>query len=71
MWRWIVVALLAANGLYWAWSQHWLASLGSAPRSEREPQRLQMQTRPESVRVLPASAVRAPAPPASAPGTTS
>lgn len=52
MLRILVVLLLIANGLYFAWSQGWL---GAPPRqAEREPQRLAAQVAPESVAVLPA-----------------
>lgn len=68
MLRWLVLALLLANALFWAWSQGWLGALfGAAPGAQREPWRLQQQVRPETVRVLPASAaLPAPAPAASA-----
>jgi BirA family biotin operon repressor/biotin-[acetyl-CoA-carboxylase] ligase len=63
MLRWLVLALLLANALFWAWSQGWLSPLfGPAPGAQREPWRLQQQLRPESVRVLPPGA----APPAAA-----
>jgi hypothetical protein len=63
MWRWIVLLLLAANALYWAWGQRWLAPLGLAPLQQRDPARLGQQLRPELLRVLPPSALGpAPAP---------
>lgn len=51
MLRALVVLLLLANGLYFAWAQGWL---GHPPRhAEREPQRLAAQQAPEAVAVLP------------------
>jgi hypothetical protein len=51
MLRALVVLLLLANGLYFAWVQGWL---GEPPRhAEREPQRLAAQVSPEAVSVLP------------------
>jgi hypothetical protein len=51
MLRALVVLLLLANGLYFAWAQGWL---GAPPRAtEREPQRLAAQLRPEAVLLLP------------------
>lgn len=51
--RWLVLGLLAANALFWAWSQGWFGSPGSGPLAQREPHRLQQQIRPDTVRVLP------------------
>jgi hypothetical protein len=75
MWRWIVVLLLAANALYFAFGRGWLAPLGLAPVMQRDPARLTQQVRPQQLRVLPPSAVGPPAPPApaasaTAPGTS-
>ncbi len=51
MLRALVVLLLLANALYFAWAQGWL---GSPPRhAEREPQRLAAQVSPGAVTVLP------------------
>lgn len=59
MLRLIVLLLLLANGVYFAWSQGYLLSLGWAPQQQSEPQRLAQQIRPQSVRVLaPAEARR-------------
>ena len=83
MLRTLVAALLLANLLFFAWSQGWLArAIGSTPYSEREPQRLGAQVRPETVRVLPVPAageasapastgLAAPPTPASAPAPAS
>jgi hypothetical protein len=52
--RAIVVALLAANLAFWAWTQGWLdAVVGMPARGDREPERLEQQVRPELVRVAP------------------
>jgi len=51
MLRALVLLLLLANGLYFAWAQGWL---GAPPRAaEREPQRLAAQVSPEAVQLLP------------------
>ncbi len=52
MLRFIVLLLLLANGLYFAWSQGHLAVLGFAPTQQTEPQRLQAQIKPEAMRLL-------------------
>lgn len=59
MLRALVVLLLLANLVYWAWSEHLLAPIGLAPMSERDPARLDQQVHPEAVRVLPPEAARA------------
>ena len=52
MLRTLVLLLLLANGLFFAWSQGWLAPL-LPPRSDaREPERLAQQLRPELITVL-------------------
>jgi hypothetical protein len=57
MLRTLVLLLLLANGLFFAWAQGWL---GAAPRQgEREPHRLAAQVAPETVKVLPAAQARA------------
>ncbi|MBX3604359.1 MAG: SPOR domain-containing protein [Piscinibacter sp.] len=54
MLRLLALLLLAANLLFFAWSQGWLADLtGLRPHPEREPQRLARQVRPETIVVLP------------------
>lgn len=58
MLRLIVLALLLANGAYFAWSQGFLRSWGMAPLQQSEPQRLEQQLRPEALRVLGAEEVR-------------
>lgn len=54
MLRWVVALLLLANAGYFAWTQGYLAPLGLALREERErePQRLQAQIKPETIRLL-------------------
>lgn len=53
--RTTALALLCANGAYFAWSQGLLAPVGLAPESAREPQRLAQQIRPEALHVTPAA----------------
>jgi hypothetical protein len=53
MLRFIVLLLLLANGGLYAWSQGLLLPWGIGPAQQAEPQRVQQQVRPESVRVLP------------------
>jgi hypothetical protein len=51
MLRALVLLLLLANGLYFAWARGWL---GAPPRAaEHEPQRLAAQVSPEAVLLLP------------------
>lgn len=52
MLRTIVLLLLLLNSAYFAWSHGSLAALGLAPVSQREPQRLSQQVKPEAVRLL-------------------
>ena len=44
--RAVVLLLLCANGVFWAWSSGWLGSLGWAPATESEPQRMNQQVSP-------------------------
>jgi hypothetical protein len=54
MLRGLLVGLLVANLLFWAWTQGALTSLtGLDPQGDREPQRLAEQHHPERIRVLP------------------
>lgn len=66
MLRWLVALLLVANAGYFAWTQGYLGPLGLALREEREPQRLQAQLQPDTIRLLnaprPASEPQANAP---------
>jgi cell division protein FtsN len=52
MLRLIVLLLLLANGGFYAWSQGLLLPWGLGPLQQSEPQRLQQQVRPDSVRIL-------------------
>ncbi len=52
MLRLIVLVLLLANGVYLAWSQGLLSSLGLGPVQQTEPQRLGQQIKPEALRIL-------------------
>lgn len=52
MLRLIVLLLLLANGVFFAWSQGLLLAWGLGPAQQAEPQRLQQQVRPDSIRVL-------------------
>lgn len=74
MLRPLILLLLLANGGYLAWSQEWLADLGTwaAPAAQHEPTRLAKQIKPELVTLLnsapPTQPVPAPVRPA--PATT-
>ncbi|MEW6695603.1 MAG: SPOR domain-containing protein [Pseudomonadota bacterium] len=71
MLRGLVIVLLLANALLWAWRQGWLgdAGLGAVP-SGREPERLAQQVEPHRLRLLnPPGAAPAPPDVAAAPAT--
>ncbi len=51
MLRRLVLLIVLANGLYFAWTQGLLSELGYAPIQRTEPQRMQQQIRPESLRL--------------------
>lgn len=55
MWRTFALVLLLLNALYWAWGEGWLLPYGFGPTSQREPQRLAQQIRPEAITILRAS----------------
>lgn len=58
MLRLIVGVLLLANVAFYVWSQGWVDGLvGVRANGDREPERLQKQVRPESVRILTPQAV--------------
>lgn len=58
--RAVVVVLLVANALFFAWSRGWLdAATGIPADGGREPQRLAAQQHPERIQPLAASAVAA------------
>ncbi len=72
MLRLVIILLVLANAGYFAWSQGLLAPLGLAPVEQSEPERLQAQIKPGSLRLLngpkgsaPAEPVAEPAPVAS------
>ncbi len=52
MLRLLVLLLVLANGLYFAWTQGFLRELGFAPQQQSEPQRMAQQIRPESLRLI-------------------
>jgi hypothetical protein len=54
MLRLIVLLLVLANGGLYAWSRGLLLPWGVGPAQQSEPQRLQQQIQPESLRILPA-----------------
>lgn len=57
MLRGLFLALVAANLLFLAWSQGWMAPAWPGPRiGQAEPLRMANQVRPEWVQALPASA---------------
>ncbi len=60
MLRMLVLALVLANAVYFAWAQGLLAVYGFFPARQSEPERLAQQVRPEAMQLL---SVR-PAPPA-------
>ena len=68
MLRGLVLALLLANGAYFAWTQGWLMAFNLAPVQQAEPQRLTQQINPEAMRLNrspdPVAVALAPASPA-------
>ena len=58
MLRLVVLILLLANGIYFAWSQGLLRAWDFAPAQQTEPQRLAQQLRPENLRILKAGEAR-------------
>jgi hypothetical protein len=73
MLRIAVWLLLIANAAYFAWTQGYLAPVGLAPVEQTEPERLQAQIKPETLRLLngPKDAPPAPAPATPSPTDTS
>lgn len=53
MWRWMVLALVVANGGFWLWRHGELRALGLGPIEVAEPARLKTQIQPEALRVTP------------------
>lgn len=74
MLRALVVVLLLANLAFFAWMHGWLNSVvGVDPAGEREPQRLNAQVQPNTIRVLgqqPGGAASVPAPSTAVPPTS-
>ena len=66
MWRWMVLALVVANGGFWLWRHGELRALDLGPIEVAEPARLKTQIQPEALRVTP----QEPAPAAAAPANT-
>jgi hypothetical protein len=64
--RALLLALVLANALFFAWSQGLLAAYGLAPEPQSEPQRLQQQIHPEMLVVMTPEAAAAAAAAASA-----
>ena len=70
--RVLALALLLANGVYFAWGQGLLAAYGFVPARQSEPERLARQIRPEAMQLVPASRAQPPASvSATAPGAVS
>ena len=67
MLRLVAIALLLANGLYFAWTSGWLADMGLPAAQQREPERLQAQIDPGTLRLLNGERAEPEAPPARTP----
>lgn len=52
MLRWVLLLLVAANAVFFAWSQGLMADHGWAPVRESEPERLQQQVQAQAIRLL-------------------
>ena len=52
MLRLIVLLLLLANGVYFAWSHDYLKMYGFAPVAPNEPHRMEQQIKPEMIQLL-------------------
>lgn len=52
MMRILLLVLILANGLYFAWTQGLLRAYGFAPAQQSEPQRVQQQINPDAIRLL-------------------
>ena len=50
--RLLLLALILANAVYFAWTQSFFRAYGFAPVQQSEPQRLGQQIKPEAVRLL-------------------
>lgn len=58
MLRLLVLVLLLANGLFFAWSHGMLRAYGFAPAPVSEPQRMAQQIKPDSIKLLSASEIK-------------
>ena len=58
MFRFVIVLLALANGVYFAWTQGHLAILGWVPAAQTEPARLAAQIKPEQISLLSTNEVR-------------
>lgn len=58
MLRLLLLTLVLANGVYFAWTSGLLRAYGFAPAQQSEPQRVAQQIRPESLRVLSAGEIK-------------
>lgn len=58
MLRLLVLLLLLANGLFFAWSNGLLRAYGFAPTPVSEPQRLAQQIKPDSIKLLNANEIK-------------
>ncbi len=67
MWRWMVLALVVANGGFWLWRHGELRALDLGPIEVAEPARLKTQIQPEALRVTPQEPAPAAATPVSQP----
>lgn len=52
MLRLLVLSLILANSVYFAWTSGWLRAYGFAPAQQTEPQRMAQQVKPEAIRIL-------------------
>jgi hypothetical protein len=52
MLRWVLLLLVAANAVFFAWSQGLFSEQGWAPARINEPQRLQQEVQPSAIRLL-------------------
>lgn len=52
MLRIVALLLLIANGVYFAWTSGWLTGMGLPPAQQREPERLNAQLEPGTLRLL-------------------
>ncbi|WP_294769620.1 SPOR domain-containing protein [uncultured Rhodoferax sp.] len=58
MLRLLVLILLLANGLFFAWSQGLLRAYGFAPAVVSEPQRVEQQIKPDAIKLLSANDIK-------------